>query len=429
MKTLLCRYLPRLLAAVCLSGIPASADIYTVSRFGNTIKPLVASEISMDSETVRIEYSEEDEEYVCTATFVMRNQSDERVSRTIAFPVLGPSPLFGTSGDITRGFKVFTKSGTDEATPFTALPGGVGLVVREKEKQTFRQLAHKAAKTPLEALENVTWEMTWASGETITIRVIYSLGVATWWQPGSNSIARVAQLTYIVRSGALWRGPIGHADISIRLAATPDSQKAGQPYGWLPGNGRPPTEISYPKHAKWTGPAGAPHEVRWIFTNWTPEEDIWIRWASWNGYKAGDLQYWSPPVPYRGADIEFTGAMLDELVARELHLATQYFPREVAQLDRTPLRKDIAEWLYNEIFARHGEWFVVEDMPADAVAQYNGPFKTADGVWHSMWYGRFHHRSDARDPGWYEPTHKVDLSELSELERKNAAFLKTVCSQ
>ena len=411
-----------LLAAIVLSPVFSRADVYTVSRNGSTIKPLVSADISMDAETVLIEPKAQFEGFYCTATFVMRNQSGKPVSCTVAFPVDGSHSTF--SGErLDREFKVEAKSGTAPETPFGAISAAVrvnaGMASGDSQIRFDRKYADGTTRG-----ENIVWDMTWAPNETKSIRVSYEMGEPAYLS-GLREITEVTQLLYIVRTGALWKGPIGSADVSIRFV-TPPPKPGEEVKPEIGLQSYPsPNLISWPQNARWIGPEGKPTEVRWHFENWTPTEDIWVKWTYWRGFDPKAHDWFLLPTPYQGAKIAYSAELLDGLVERELALARQYFPEKVATFDRGPLRKSIAEWLYREIYARHGESFYIGTFNGDPKTLKEGTVGSG-GYLYSDWCLRF--AGYGRRDGWYQPkpdpNGTVRFEELSQMEQKNALFLR-----
>jgi hypothetical protein len=374
----------RIIFAVFLIQLlsPAWADIYTVSRNGNAIMPLISTEVSMEAETVFIEESKDG--YNVTATFVMKNHSSNPVTALVGFPVTGPSSSYSNHRDVNQEFKVGIKNGTDASTSFEPV-----LCKLIKDGKPAQETEDQRAGYE----ENVVWEVNWAPAETKTISVSYQMG-EPGFLPGSTCFAQVTQILYVVRTGALWRGPIGKADITIRFSHKNDSSD----------HFIKPELVAYPEVGRWASTS----EWTWHFENWIPTDDIWVRWPKWEGLNSDEVWAYrfALPDPYEGSQKSYTTALLYSLVDRELAMAKKYFPQEYAAYDRTPLRKAIAEWLYRELFARHGEAF---KKGPDAIL-----WATAFG----LGYGHY--------DNWYKGNKRVRFSDLSELEQQNARFLLKV---
>lgn len=392
--------------ALILTLLPPAtgrADIYTVSRQGGAIIPVISTDVSMDAETVLIERG--DDGFAATATFLMRNQSDKAVECTVAFPVTGSS--YSGTLDINREFKVRIKSGTDQRAEFA--PVVARLQINRKIEPT-PAADGRAFAGKFDFPECVLWEAGWAPGETKTIQVSYDMGAETVLS-GSNFMAGAVQMLYIVRTGALWKGPIGKADITMRGFERRD---AGVQL------------VSYPQQAHWNGPT----EVSWHFENWKPTEDIWFKQAFFGPVTAEHAAdyFFFLPIPYAGGEVLYGTETIERLVERDLTLAKEYFPKEAASYDRRPLRQAIAEWLFHELFARNGDPFFigkhVDGQPSPKAAH---GYTTHDGNYIGEWRDKFNRYGGMK--GWYRPKPDVNGQppkiELAPMEKKNADFLKS----
>ena len=129
------------------------------------------------------------------------------------------------------------------------------------------------------------------------------------------------------------------------------------------------------------------------------------------------------PEPYQGNLVEYDEALIERMAEEELRFAAEHFPAELKSLDRAPLKREIADWLYHEILARHGDPFIVgkredgQPKPADAIAS------DQDGNYLSKWSTRF--AGYGYHGGWYKPDrkHSVRSEDLSAMERRNLDFL------
>lgn len=380
------------------------ADVYTVSRQGGAIVPVVSTDVSMDAETVVIEPGEYD--LAATATFWMRNQATHPVESTVAFPVTGSHSTYRWTLDVNRDFKVYLKDGSRPDAEF--VPVVARLQVNAKDGTSAAAREVRALEEKFDFAECVVWEVKWAPGETKIIRVSYEVG-SRELIAGSTITAGCTQLLYIVRTGALWKGPIGRADITFRGLEPLRETKI----------------VSYPQQARWNGAA----ELSWHFENWTPTEDLWLK-EPYFAPHAMEMPgyYFLLPTPYAGDQAEYAVAMIEDLAERELAFAKEYFPKEAAAVDRTPVRREIADWLYHELFARNGDPFFigkqVEGQPAPEEAR---GYTVHDGNYIGRWRERFNGFGGRK--GWYRPKPDVDgkppVIELSPLERKNAEFLKS----
>ncbi|MBI5691474.1 MAG: hypothetical protein HZC55_15430 [Verrucomicrobia bacterium] len=383
------------------------ADIYTVRREGAGIVPERSTNVSMDSENVVIGWGQHSFEVI--ATFVMRNQSEYEVTSLVAFPIIGS----GYAGylDISREFKVDMKSGTGDQNPFMRAN-----VQRRAGAKTTARTDYFAADPPKNVAdypEAVVWEVTWAAGETKVIRVRFEMGDPMVLR-GSNQLVRGWQLMYIVSTGALWKGPIGRADISIRL---PNENPL-----WAPGPGTI-RKWSYADQAKWDGQ----DTIAWHFENWTPSDEIWLRSVEWAGLSPQAIDYFLFFLPpYEGDKKAYSVELIDSLVRRDLALADQYFPEKVKAFDATPLKVAICDWLLHEVYARHGDPFYVGKESASLKVS-DGLIGDGEGNIYSSWQMQFGKYGGMR--GWYrprrEPDGNVKTASLSSMEQENVKFLRS----
>ncbi len=379
-----------------------SADIYRVIGKGNTIAPLRSSEIAMDAETVVVEPEKAFGGFHVTADFTMRNTSAEPITCDVAFP-------FESRGHATNARESFKVTLGEGAIATRVSP--IELKVRDESV--------KQPRSPHDFAAALVWRVSWAAGETKLIRVSYDMGEPEHY----GRFVDGWRLRYIVKTGALWKGPIGKADITIRLTEHPlfatDFTKSAGKRDVLD----PP--FSYPKNARRVSPT----EVTWHFENWTPEEDIWLGVVTWVGFSFdhGWRNFIPTPAPYGGATEVYTDALLERILERELAPWRDSFP-EQAQRDRPTLKALIAGWLYREIFARNGDSFSLGKKKAGEPAPAKTFVTDLDGNYWSWWHDKFPRANSSRG-GWYHPgtgpgpNGTVRLSDLKGFERKNAEFL------
>jgi hypothetical protein len=322
----------------------------------------------------------------------MRNHQDRDVRATVAFPVVGSS--LGARGN---DFKVWAGAiGTEPA------PVEITSVETPNPGDEYGRKHVPSQKKPYPS--NMVWEMQWAPREVKVIKLWYEMGVPAFL-PGSNQIARGMELRYVVKTGALWKGPIGRADITIKLGTLPK-----------------PDQTSYSDGVRWSGS----DTLTWHFENWMPTDDIWIRHFYWLGdpNDRRDVPYnpYHPWLPYRGDKEVYTEATIDNAATAELEAAREYFPEKAAAINGTAFRSLLADWLYHEIFARHGESFYLGDVIAGQPAPSEANI-VVSGKYYGMWRHRFQPWANIR--GWYRPdtSRRVPWADLPPLEKKNAEFL------
>lgn len=403
---------PLCVAALVLIDSGLRADVYTIRREGAGIVPERSTTVSMDAEDVVVAPGEDN--FEVTATFVMRNQSDQTVTSLVAFPIIGSG--YSHLVDVNGEFKVELKSGMDEGTPFVATK----VRLRTNAPSTTRTgYDDEPPKNVADYPEAVVWDVTWAPSETKVIRVHFEMGDPMVLS-GSSRFAEGWQLMYIVRTGALWKGPIGRADISMCLAR-------GNPHFTVtPGSVQ---KWSYPDQAKWKDK----DTLAWHFENWTPTDDIWFRNVDWTGLPAQSVDfYYFPLPPYEGDKKAYSAEFIDSLVHRETTLGDQYFPERMKDFDVTPMRVLIGDWLLHEIYARHGDPFylgkeeVPEKMGIATSMVRDRQIIDREGNVYSWWRMRFEQVSGR--VGWYRPgdgpREAVKPASFSGLEQKNETFLR-----
>ncbi len=390
---------------VALSAVSSvSADIYRVIGKGNTIAPLRSSEIAMDAETVLVEPEKRFGGFRVTADFTMRNTTAEPVTCDVAFP-------FESRGHATNAKESFQVTLGEGAGAVRVSP--IELKVRDASVKEPRSLHDFAAA--------LVWSVSWSAGETKLIRISYDMGEPEEYR----RFVEGWRLRYIVKTGALWKGPIGRADITIRLTDHPIF--SGSFANWP--NRRPNTldpPYSYPGNARWVTNS----ELTWHFENWIPDEDIWLGEIQWAGFSFESSwgNFISLPAPYAGAIEAYTEALLERIVDRELEPWRDSFPKQ-AQRDRPMLKALVAEWFYREIFARNGDPFFLEKVTPGVPAPAGSRGSDVHGNYLSWWSDKFPSAYSARGGGWYRPgtgpgpNGTVRLSDLKGFERKNADFL------
>ena len=394
-----------------LLSLPLLADVLILKGQGNTPLPLpydgkgvrlVPAEeplVAMEAETVEIVEAPVritgERETIVTCRFSMKSYAEAPITRLMAFPIVDPQ----YAGLMQRSFLVSVGDKLVKTEYHDCLKT-VSLEVLRDWRLDIQAMKYAGY---------ITWPVTWEPGETKTIGCRYNMGEReglAYYTPVEGW-----QLCYIARTGALWRGPIGTADISITFR---DDPRVFGPVG----NKQPPTQyLTFAEHAKWLSPT----KVQWHFENWEPTDDIRVQFARWTGFS--DAYHFVLPAHCAGAEQRYTTEMLDALVERELAPWRPAFPDEVAKCDRTAVRSLIAEVLYHEIFARHGDPFITGIVggprPAD-VSSESGDYYY--GKWHAYFQGYMYHG------GWYRPDvkkkTKVTPDELNETERANLAFLR-----
>jgi hypothetical protein len=230
------------------------------------------------------------------------------------------------------------------------------------------------------------------------------------------------RLRYIVRTGGLWKGNIGRADIDITLKPKSARNSLLNTWSWrLKDVSGPVFRYSYPKHAQWDGKS----RIEWHFADWNPKRDVVIENLAWVGLN-NRYHFWLP-YPYKGDSELYTDEQLEELVTDELRSWEHIFPEEVNSVNREDLKGVIAECLSREIVARHGEAFSLgqikegEPPPPEATSLPSGAGHCY-GKWHSYFMSYHYHG------GWYRPDPNkspIEIAQgLNRIEEQNRFFLR-----
>jgi len=207
-------------------------------------------------------------------------------------------------------------------------------------------------------------------------------------------------LLYVVRTGALWRGNIGKADISILFNSDP-RQRSDPPFQEITSDHNTVFTTTYPGQARWV----SDKEVHWHFNDWNPKEDIVVQLLIWKGTNEHLYTYFDLPsnYNYKGLIQKYTNNYLELLVEDLVSPWKNIFPEQTKTTDRKKLKKVCAELLYYEVLARHGLY---------------------DDKYFKWYYTYLEHARYL----WYKPdknkTMKDVLEELNENERHNLEFLK-----
>jgi hypothetical protein len=208
------------------SPMPLSGDITTSNISSLKLSATQETDISMDEETVQI--VEADFQYLVTCSFTMSSHSNKKLTRLIGFPVINSS----YENHIEKSFKVKID---DKMVPTKVI------MMREStwEERLFGLHDYEDFNYP----GYIVWPVSWKPKQTIKITCTYDAGNAG----GFENFGYIFQLQYIVRTGALWKGPIEKARISVKfrqsfLNDNPEIKNGSEKFKHL---------ISYPENAKW----------------------------------------------------------------------------------------------------------------------------------------------------------------------------------
>lgn len=403
--------LPRFpfLVALTLLAVTSSlsANIYIPVGGGTTLAPLKSEDIVMESERVLVEEAarDSDDTHRVTAVYVMRNDSDHTVTTRVAFPFRERRHAALETGNSFRVTVVDAEG-------------------REVSPDCEKIRPDDIEKPPYNFGSAYVWEVSWEPRETKTITVNYVIGEMLLHE----LFVEGWRLSYVVNTGAFWKGPIGSAEFTFRFLAPSASYPPSLDDAFVDSSDaallRP--GYSYPEQARRISPT----EVQWQFENWVPTEDVWvghIRWVGLDGrFGLHNVVFAGPD--YRGAEIAYDDAMLETWVSRLLEPQRERFPAQSRAL-QPGLKALYAKVLYHEILARNGEGFHLgrendgQPEPPDVYAE------DTEGNYISIWQNQF--QMSSRYTDWYKPgTGKgphgsVRLEDLTEIERRNLAFLQT----
>ncbi|MHB9146319.1 MAG: hypothetical protein ACYC5Y_13410 [Symbiobacteriia bacterium] len=220
------------IATLAAGATPARADDAVLGRSGETVVPLTDQEIRMADETVVLTLDEM--RTLADLTFTFTNDGPARTI-LMGFPVGKRSDMqdeadLGNDLEL-HDFKAWVDGAPVEVKRETGgpSPGGSGS----------------------EYAAWITWPVSFAAGETRVVRNTYWGSDSAW----SNGDVRVG---YILKTGAAWKGPIGHAVIRVRP-------------NFLPVD---PFRV-YPTDYRWDG-----NDLVWEWRNFEPRADIEVAWNS-----------------------------------------------------------------------------------------------------------------------------------------------------
>lgn len=399
-----------LLAAWMATALAAWGNIAFVQRDGQTLVPVSTTAVRMAAEKVVIRPG--DNGWVVEAWFEMCNDSDVEVAGLIGFPVSGFRGRFGQQRAVDDSFKVETSS---EAGDAGFVPVAVTL---EIDDASLSLPVRDAIPRRGEYLENLVWEAHWAPGQTRWFTVRYGLGIPNPVQEAIG-LVQAERLTYVVRTANLWNGPVGRATFRVLSRdgpyLRPDDRREGAS-----------VRSTFPLPA-----VGA--ALTWTFEKWAPTVDWEVDMAIWNGLpdEGEEHRYrmWLPH-EYRGDQEPYDDALLERLVKRELEPAQHYFPDRVAGIDRSRLRRIVALWLHQEIFARRGEPFIVAPYVSDREDQLRPTSDITDHTYYYSWwsdgFSPYRHRNGFYQPNTDLGVKGVSWRKLNRWEKANVRLLRGV---
>jgi len=362
----------KLLACACALVLVSPTGGYAMrAAFDQGVMPMPTERqesISLDSVHVRVSRGDTGG-FRVSCTLVLRNHAKARVGVTMALPVVHPD-----AGDMVAESLRVTVDGE---------PAKTRLEMKEKNWDAgdacYWRPAHKTLNYP----GRISWQVDLDPEQVRKVRCEHTAGICSQHRG----------LEYITRTAGGWKGTIRKADIALDLGVPP--------YRRVPEHARLAVQIACSERATWESES----EVRWRFEDWAPEEDVAVRLYSWRCELAGPYAAFLVPRKYTGSEKPWTDEALDRLVEEQIAPWRNIFPREVKALDRGKLKARIAEVLFNEISARHGDLFRLPNGRSSPWYHYFTRYYL-----HGGWYYRA--RTEPRPP-------------LNDMEKRNRKFLAT----
>lgn len=239
----LSRWSKRLILRLAVSGLflsaglgftaaPALADDAALGRQGETVYPIREPAVRMASEEVRLKVSPQNTWVDVTFTFVNDGPAREVL---VGFPVGSPG------GDELRGDL--------ELHDFRAWVDGEAVTAERRDGVHPQEPLVDEHGRALTYPAWFTWTIPFESGQQRTVRNTYR---ATNYHNSSDEAAT----GYILRTGRVWRGPIGKARIVVELDGILPGQLSGV----------------FPTSYYWQG-----ERMVWEFLDFEPERDITLR--------------------------------------------------------------------------------------------------------------------------------------------------------
>lgn len=329
-----------LLVGTFLFPNPALADDTAYFGQGETVIPINNSQIRMVSEAVRIQYDNKQDvneevnggTFHVSCEFVFQNMGDATVVQ-MGFP---------DSSLSIRNFK-------------TVIDGKAVPVTSKRVVPSIKTPPAQDAQSSEEAAH--VWSVSFSKGETKLIKNSYDVGV------GVNTSMLLFEFTYVVKTGARWRGNIERAEFIIDLSDSPAS-----PFFSI----TPPAVY------------GGGGIYRMVFNDFKPDFDIKIQGPIIAGYKPGNTEFaWF---------LSHVGEIADYKMQDSEYVLNKSKLKQL--LIHKKIDKKTAQLLRNLPFALHGR-----------------PFTTS---WLRDYYSR---------QSWYRANPKYSDDQLSEFDR---AFISTI---
>jgi hypothetical protein len=239
-------------------------------------------QVRMAGETVDVEVVERGDEIhaVVQASFTMVNDGPDVVLK-VGFPASTTSLFDELAAPDASGRRLADAPARFSPQALRAFR----VSVDGRELRSWRQDVPAAAQAGFGA-DWLMWEMAYPAGQTTRVDVSYEQVLT------DRAGDRVVQPMYVLRTGALWSGPIGDATITLRapdggaLVGGPELYMRSDPTGAV---------ATYPRADQVYGPADAADasssQVTWRFREFEPTRDVgatYVRRAAWQAFGEAD---------------------------------------------------------------------------------------------------------------------------------------------
>jgi hypothetical protein len=238
-----------LLAAAAAAPRDIAPD--PVPREGESLAPRKPTEVEMSAEVVTITLAAE--EARVTAVFTMKNLGKAAETFDVGFPTAVRPEDYDFADDDKIDVK---KWGDATLRDFKASVDGKPVRAEPRYASDVKDLGIRGW---------LCWSMTFEPDRPRTVEVSYALATADD-NYTEHSPLRNRQATYILKSGAGWKGPIGSAKVILKFdGITPEHMSKAAP-----------APTSKAKDA-WT----------WEWKAWEPDTDVLLQYRVWRDAKEG----------------------------------------------------------------------------------------------------------------------------------------------
>jgi hypothetical protein len=264
------------LITVC-SALPDVAP-NPVPRAGETLAPRKTTAVEMSAETVRIALQEDTARV--EASFTLLNTSPEREELEVGFPTAAQPKNYTWSSK--EGMNV-TEWGPMSIKDFTAKVDGVE--VKAVPKPATGKSAYNGW---------ICWPIAFDANQKRTVEVRYSVNTRDDNYSEPSALLN-RQVTYILKTGAGWKGNIGEAVIILNLEGMSGENIV-----------RAAPEATEKGKGSWT----------WTMKDFEPNADILIQYRVYSGAKEA-VEKLAAKLKTNGSDIETLLNYAENLLATE----------------------------------------------------------------------------------------------------------------